>query len=92
MKDICKIIGWFFTNGNDEVTDVIIISIVIAIISDVLRTLNCHIDTMEMFMLWHKVNDIAFCISYVLVAFRITINAYRMTESSEEDGFLTEEG
>lgn len=92
MKDICKIITWFFTNGNDEVTDVIIISIVVAIISDVLRTLNCHIDTMEMFMLWHKVNDIAFCISYVLVAFRITINAYRMTESSEEDGFLTEEG
>ena len=91
MKDACKIIGWFFTNGNDEITDLIVISIVVAIISDVLRTLSCHIDTVEMFMLWHKINDISFCIAYFLVGFRIAINAYRMTESAEEDGFLTEE-
>lgn len=92
MKDVVKTMVWLITNGDNEVTDIMTILLMISIIVDVIKWNYLHIETFAMFKIIDNVSVILFVTTISTMIVRLIKNIYILSESSEEDGFLSEEG
>lgn len=92
MKDVIKTMMWLITNGDDEVTDIMAILLMISVIADVIKWNYLHIETFALFKIIDNVSVIFFITTISTMVVRLIKNIYILSESSEEDGFLSEEG
>lgn len=91
MKDVIKTMVWLITNGDDEVTDIMAILLMISVIADVIKWNYLHIETFALFKIIDNVSVVLFITTVSAMVVRLIKNIYILSESSEEDGFLSEE-
>lgn len=92
MKDVFKTMVWLITNGDDEVTDIMAILLMISVIADVIKWNYLHVETFALFKIIDNVSVVLFITTVSAMVLRLIKNIYILSESSEEDGFLSEEG
>ena len=92
MKDYVKKAVWFVTNGDEEISDIIVISGVISIILDVLMQ-NLHgIETLGQWMVCFRIHSVVYAIFLFALWLRVANNMIRwLIENVGDDDEVEEE-
>ncbi|MBO7450292.1 MAG: hypothetical protein J6U54_07955 [Clostridiales bacterium] len=92
MKNYVKKAMWFITNGDEEISDIIVISGVISIILDVLMRNLRGIETIEQWMICFRIHSVIYAIFLFALWLRVANNMIQwLNETVGDDEEFEEE-